>query len=107
MPQLSNIASNGVHLEKLGHFVPNLSQSNSSLGPNYAVGIKAKTGAKGKLYRWPGDRERAVDPSQTFPLPRLLLSLLRLPLFFFAHAIFFSFFTQCVAWSQASQIQMS
>ena len=48
-----NIASNGIYLEKLGHFVPNLSQSNSSLGPSYAKGIKAKTGAIGKLYRWP------------------------------------------------------
>ena len=91
MPRLSNIASNGIDLEKLGHFVPNLSQSNSSLGPNYAVGIKAKTGAIGKLHRWPGERERAVDPSQAFPLPRILLGFLRLPLFF-AHADFFLLF---------------
>lgn len=92
MPQLSIIASNGVHLEKLGHFVPNLSQSNSSLGPGYAVGIKEKTGAKGKLYQWPGERERAVDHLQAFPLPRPLLGLLHLPLFFFARADFFLLF---------------
>ena len=91
MPQLSNIASNGVHLEKLG-LVPNLSQSNSSLGPGYAVGIKEKTRAKGKLYQWPGERERAVDHLQAFPLPRPLLGLLRLPLFFFARADFFLLF---------------
>ena len=75
----------------LGHFAPNLSQSNYSLGPGYAVGIKAKTGAIGKIYRWPGERERAVDPSQAFLLPRLLLGLLRLPLFF-VHADFFLLF---------------
>ena len=107
MPQLSNIASNGIYLEKLGQFVPNLSQSNYSLGPDYAVGIKAKTGAIRKLYRWPGERKRAVDHSQAFTLPRLLLGLLRLQPFFLRMPIFFSFFPQCVAWSQASQIQMS
>ena len=104
--QDTHIASNGIYLEKLGHFVPNLSQSNCSLKRGYAVGIKAKNRAIGKIYWWPGERERAVDPSQAFPLPRLLLSFLRLPLFF-ALPIFFSFFPQCVAWSRASQIQMS
>ena len=98
MPQSSNIASNGMYLEKLGHFFPNLSQSNSSLGPGYAAEVKAKTGAIGKIYRWPGERERVADPSQAFPLPRLWLGLLRLPLFFLRMPIFFSFFPQCVAW---------
>ena len=107
MPQSTNIASNRIYLERLGHFVPNLSQSNSSLGPGYAVGIKAKTGTIRKLYRWPGERKRAVDHSQAFTLPRLLLGLLRLQPFFLRMPIFFSFFPQCVAWSQASQIQMS
>ena len=91
MPQLSNIASNGIYLETLGHFVPNLSQSNYSLGPGYAGGIKAKTGAIGKLYQWPGKRKRAVDHSKAFTLPRILLGLLHLPLFF-AHADFFLLF---------------
>ena len=49
MPQSTNIASNRIYLERLGHFVPNLSQSNSSLGPGYAVGIKAKTGTIRKI----------------------------------------------------------
>ena len=92
MPQSTNIASNRIYFERLGHFVPNLSQSNSSLGPGYAVGIKAKTGTIRKLYRWPGGRKRAVAHSQAFTLPRLLLRLLRLPPFFFAHADFFLLF---------------
>ena len=107
MPQSTNIASNRIYLERLGHFVPNLSQSNSSLGPGYAVGIKAKTGAIRKLYRWPGERKRAVDHSQAFTLPRLLLRLLRLQPFFFAHADFFLLFPPMRSWAQASQIQMS
>ena len=76
----------------LGHFVPNLSQSNYSLGPGYAGGIKGKTGAIGKIYQWPGERERAVDPSKAFLLPRLLLGLLRLPPFFLRMPIFFLLF---------------
>ena len=91
MPQSTNIASNRIYLERLGHFVPNLSQSNSSLGPGYAVGIKVKTGTIRKLYRWPGGTKRAVAHSQAFNLPRLLLRLLRLPPFFLRMPIFSPF----------------
>lgn len=92
MPQLSIIASNGVHLEKLGHFVPNLSQSNSSLGPGYAVGIKAKTRAKGKLYQWPGERGKGGGPFASLSPSQTSARLASLATFFFAHADFFLLF---------------
>ena len=41
--------------------------------------------------------------SPPFPLPRLLLGSFLSPIFFFAHADFFSFSPQWGAWSQASQ----
>ena len=74
-----------------------------SLGPGSTVGGKGKKrGQIGKIRRyrrakrverWIGEGERAPP----FSLPRLPLSSLRSP-------IFFSFFPQCGAWSQAKAI---